>query len=205
MSQLAVAVAVAGLFVVSARASLPDGYSSVKIKATAYIQEGTTTGGSGAKFTITKVKVTNKEMLNLIASTWDYSFADGTQLVIDNVWDGLFSVLNKDGAVIISNASDYDDSSWELYTSVENRVYTGKETSSSLTENYTATAYLHWQDEFGEDYFDIFGPSSIKDSYKPGQSKESFKISGGGNGRWMDDNVVVEGKVSGSGKNNIGG
>jgi hypothetical protein len=205
MSQLAVAVAVAGLLGVSARASsLPDGYSSVKIKITALMQADDTTTSSSIKFSTTKVKITNKEMLNLIASTWDISLGDGAQLVLNNIWSGQFSVLSKDGAVIIANASSYDDSDWTLYTTVQTRVYSGKETSSSLTENYDAIAGFYWQDEFDENYMSVYGPSTIDDSYKSSGTKESFKINGGGNGYWMGDSAVVEGKVSGKGKNNIG-
>jgi hypothetical protein len=204
MSQLAVAVAVAGLFGVSARASsLPDGYSSVKIKATALIQAADTTTSSSIKYSTMKVKITNKEMLNLIASTWDISLGDGAQLVLNNVWSGRFSVLNKDGAVIISNASSYDDSYWELYTSVQSNVYSGKDSSSSETRKYDAIAYLYWEDEFDDNYFQIYGPSTIDGSWKSSGSKESFKINGGGNGYWDGDYAVVEGSVSGKGKNNL--
>jgi hypothetical protein len=205
-SQQIVAVAVAGLMGMSALASsLPDGYSSVKMKLTVTMQAASTTSSSSVKFNTTKIKVTNKEMLNLIASQWDMSFGNGTQLVLNNIWSGTFSVLNKDGLVLISNASS-DDNGWSFYTRVENYVYTGKGTKSSVSYKYDAIAYLSWTADDGtnSDYFEIFGQASIKDSGKESSgSKESFKLSGASNGQWDGDNAVVSGTVSGKGKNNV--
>jgi hypothetical protein len=204
-SQQIVAVAVAGLMGMSALASsLPDGYSSVKIKLTVVMQAASTSSSSSVKFNTTKVKVTNKEMLNLIASHWGASFGDGTQLVLDNFWDGQFSVLNKDGLVLIGDASDDGDTDWELYTGAESRVYTGKSTDTSISEKYTAVGYFHWNDASDYNYLNIYGEASISDSGKaPSTSKEKFKLNGAGNGQWQGDSAVVTGTISGSGKNNV--
>jgi hypothetical protein len=203
-SQLLVAIAVAGLLGMSARASLPDGYSSVKIKLTALMQAPDTTTSSSTKYNITKVKITNKEMLNLIATEFGASFGDGVQLVLNNFWSGTFSVLNKDGAVILSNVSSNEDS-WELYTDYDNYVYTGKSSSSSTKYSYTTIGWLYWQDGSAYNYFEVYGEASVDDSYKDSGTKESFKLTGSDNGQWMGDSAVVSGTVSGSGKNNIGG
>ena len=203
-SQLLVAIAVAGLLGMSARASLPDGYSSVKIKLTALMQAPTTTTSSSAKFNTTKVKITNKEMLNLVATEFAVTLGDGAQLVLNNFWSGTFSVLNKDGAVIIGDASENEDS-WELYTDYDNSVYTGKENSSSTTYNYDAIGYFYWQDGAGTNYLEIYGATTVSESYKSSGTKEKFKITGADDGEWMGDEAVVSGTVSGSGKNNIGG
>ena len=203
-NQLLVAVAVAGLLGMSARASLPDGYSSVKIKLTALMQAPTTSTSSSIKYNTTKVKITNKEMLNLVATEFGVTLGSGSQLVLNNFWDGTFSVLNKDGAVLIGNASSNEDE-WELYTDTDNYVYTGKETSSSTTYNYDAIGYLYWQDGAAFNYFEVYGETTIADSYKSSGTKESFKLNGADDGQWMGDDAVVSGTVSGSGKNNIGG
>jgi hypothetical protein len=204
-SQLLVAVAVAGLLGMSARASLPDGYSSIKIKLTALMQAPSTSTSSSVKYNTTKVKVTNKEMLNLIATEFDTTLGDGSQLVLDNVWNGNFSVLNKDGAVLIDDASTgAAEDSWELYTEVESRVFTGKETSTSITQNFDAVIYFHWNDGSDYNYIDLFGAGTIDDSGKMDKgSKEKFKMSGGDNGQWMGSGAVISGTISGSGKNNV--
>jgi hypothetical protein len=201
-TQLLVAVAVAGLLGMSARASLPDGYSSVKIKLTALMQAPNTSTSSSTKYNITKVKITNKEMLNLIATEFSTSLGDGSQLVLNNFWNGTFSVLNKDGAVILSDVSSNEDS-WELYTEYDNYVYTGKSSSSSTKYNYTSIGYLYWQDGSDYNYFEVYGEASVDDSYKDSGSKESFKLTGSDNGQWNGDSAVVSGTVSGSGKNNL--
>jgi hypothetical protein len=201
--QLVVAVAVAGLLGMSARASLPDGYSSVKIKLTALMQAPNTSTSSSTKYNITKVKVTNKEMLNLIATEFATSLGDGSQLVLNYFWSGTFSVLNKDGAVILSNVSSNEDS-WELYTDYDNYVYTGKSSSSSTTYNYETIGWFYWQDGADYNYLEVYGQASVDDSYKSSGTKESFKLSGSDNGQWNGDSAVVSGTVSGSGKNNIG-
>jgi hypothetical protein len=201
--QLVVAMAVVGLLGMSARASLPDGYSSVKIKLTALMQAPSTTSSSSTKYNTTKVKITNKEMLNLIATDYSTTLGDGSQLVLNNIWSGTFSVLNKDGAVLIGNASDDGETDWSLYTSVESRVYSGKDSSSSSTYNYDAIAYLHWNDDDDYNYFAVFGATTIDDSYKSSGDKESFKINGADNGQWNGSTAVVSGTVSGSGKNNL--
>jgi hypothetical protein len=203
-SQQIVAVAVAGLMGMSALASsLPDGYSSVKIKLTAVMQAASTTSSSSVKFNTTKVKVTNKEMLNLIATEWGVSFGDGTQLVLNNFWSGTFSVLNKDGLVLISNASS-NESDWSLYTWVEHYVYTGKSTDTSISYKYDAIGGLWWNDGEDYNYLEVFGEASIKDSGKESSgSKENFKLSGASNGQWGGSSAVVSGKVSGNGKDNV--
>jgi hypothetical protein len=204
-SQLLVAVAVAGLLGMSAHASLPDGYSSIKIKLTVLMQAPSTTTSSSVKYNTTKVKVTNKEMLNLIATEYSVSLGDGAQLVLDNFWSGDFSVLSKDGVVIIDDASSgVDDDYWELYTYGEGRVYTGKETDTSISYNYTAVGGFYWRDGADNSWLGIDGEASVQDSGKMDKgSKESFKVSGSENGSWMDGYAYVSGTVSGSGKNNV--
>jgi hypothetical protein len=212
MSQLVVAVAVAGLLGMSARASLPDGYSSAKVKLTLLMQAASTTTSSSIKFNTMKVKVTNKEILNLIASQWDVSLGDGSQLVLDNFYDGQFSVLNKDGAVIIGDASEYGDTYWALWTGVQYNygsdtdasVYTGKGTETSISYKYDAIGYFYWVDADDYNNFEIYGEATINDSGKaPSTSKEKFKLTGADYGQWDGDNAVVTGTISGSGKNNV--
>jgi len=66
--KLLVAVAVAGLFGLSARASIP-GYESVNIKCIILMQTNDTyPKATTTKFNVTKMKVTNKDILNLIAA-----------------------------------------------------------------------------------------------------------------------------------------
>jgi hypothetical protein len=212
MSQLVVAVAVAGLLGMSARASLPDGYSSAKVKLTLLMQAADTTTSSSIKFSTMKVKVTNKEILNLIASQWGVSLGDGAQLVLDNFWDGQFSVLSKEGAVVIGDASEYGDTDWSLWTGVQYNfsagqdasVYSGKGTDTSISYKYDAIGYFYWTDANDINNFEIYGEATINDSAKMDKgSKEKFKLSGADYGYWQGDNAVVTGTISGSGKNNV--
>src|ERR1700690_1134166 len=63
--KLLVAVAVAGLLGLSARATI-SGYELVKIKGTILVQTNDTVKGSTTKYNVTKVKVVNKDVLKLI-------------------------------------------------------------------------------------------------------------------------------------------
>lgn len=200
ISKLLVAAAAAGLLGMSARASLPDGYCSAKIKLTIMVQDSAVTSSSSVKYVVSKMKATTKDLLAEIGDEFDTSIPDGAQLVIDNFWWGDFAVLNKDGSVLLDYVSENEDS-WQLWTEVDNYVYTGKSTDSSTSYNYSAIGGLYWHAGSGSDYFWIWGETSIKDSYKDSGTKETYKTNGADNGQFDGYNAVVSGSMSGSGKN----
>ena len=204
--KLLAAVAAAGLFVLTANAA-STGYENVTVKATLTFQATNTGSGSITKYNVTKVKVTNKELLNQIATNFNQTFPAGAKLVVDSFWNGNFSVLAKDGSVLLANASS-STNSFELYTDYDNYIYTGSDNSdnSTYTENYTAIGYLYFQN--GDDSFDfeIYGATSLKDSVdKNGNYNQSFKLSGADDAYdgslGSNSDGVASGKVSGSGKN----
>ena len=208
--KLLVAVAVAGLLGLSAHAAPSANFSPVKIKLTALVQ-APDTGTSTIKFNVTKIKITNKEVLGLVEDEYGDSFPAGAQLVVDNFWDGLFSVLDKDGAILRADASNgVGDDAYELYIGeIVNRVFTGSGTDTKETFKYTMVGNFFYQDSVGQlgggDFFGVTGFTTVNDSFNFNSetSKESFKLEGAGNGRLSGDNAVVSGKVSGSGKNNV--
>ena len=99
--KLLVAVAVAGLFGLSARASI-SGFDSVNIKCTILMQTNDTyPNANTTKFNVTKMKVTNKDILNLIAPEFaTNAFSIGYTTITQDLrksWNVLFSPATRQG------------------------------------------------------------------------------------------------------------
>jgi hypothetical protein len=203
--KLLVAVAVAGLLGVSARASI-SGYESVKIKGTILVQTNSTTSGSTTKYNVTKVKVVNKDVLKLIEAEFGTNYpsagTNGAQLVIDYFFNGAFYVLDKNGNEILSASHNgFVSDDYELYLDYDNYVYTGSDTSSKETYNYVTTGEFFYRDATDANSFDVYGPTTVKETYATHDS-ESFKMNAlVGDGTFGENDAVVMGTVSGSGKN----
>jgi hypothetical protein len=198
--KLLVAVAVAGLLGMSARAAI-TAFDPVKIKGTILVQTNDTTKGSTTKYNVTKIKVTNKDILKLVENEFEVTFPAGAQLAVDNFWSGEFYVLDKAGAEIQYAGHTYTDD-YELYLGHDNNVYTGSDTSKVETDNSISTAEFFYEDATDANRFAIYGLAIVKDTYAT-QEKESFKITGlAGDGYFAEHDAVVTGTVSGAGDNN---
>jgi hypothetical protein len=213
--KLLVAVAVAGLFGLSARASIP-GYESVNIKCIILMQTNDTyPKATTTKFNVTKMKVTNKDILNLIApefatnafsigyTNFPSGFPVGSKLAVNYFSNGEFYVLDKAGNVILDVYTENDD--FYLYLDYnDNYVYTGSDTASKETENYTYVGEFYYVDGTDANHFDVYGLTTVKDTIKASGESESFKMTGlAGDGSFGGTNAVVSGTVKGSGKNNM--
>jgi hypothetical protein len=217
--KLLVAVAVAGLFGLSARASI-SGFDSVNIKCTILMQTNDTyPNANTTKFNVTKMKVTNKDILNLIApefatnspspyTNFPFSppalngFPPGSKLVVDNFFDGEFYVVS--GTNVILHVQTGPEDLFVLYLEYSNNVYTGSDTASKETKNYTTIGEFKYVDGTDANNFDVYGLTTVKDTFKASGESESFKMTGlAGDGSFGGTNAVVSGTVKGSGKNNM--
>jgi hypothetical protein len=81
-------------------------------------------------------------------------------------------------------------------------VYTGSDTASKETENYTYVGEFYYVDGTDANHFDVYGLTTVKDTIKASGESESFKMTGlAGNGHLGGYDAVVSGTVKGSGKN----
>jgi hypothetical protein len=201
--KLLVAVAIAGLLGLSARAVAVSGYELVTVKGTILVQ----TNDTLSKNSVEKFKITNKEILKLIAAEYVTNFPSGfpagAQLAVDYFFDGEFYVLDKNGTVLLANAgASQGGDSYDLYLYYDNYVYTGSDTASKTTYNYTTIGEFYYQDASGINNFDVYGLTTVKETYKTSSGSESFKMTGLAGDGFIDGyNAVVSGTVKGSGKN----
>ena len=205
--KLLVAVAIAGLLGLSARAAV-SGYDLVTVKGTVLAQTNDTHNSKDTVtyFNVAKFKITNKDILKLIAmeyvTNFPSGFPAGAQLAVDYFWAGDFYVLDKNGNEILYasyNEGVTDD--YSLYLEYQNYVDSGSDTASKETDNYTTIGEFYYEDATDANYFDVYGLTTVKDIYSTKDS-ESFNMTGlAGNGYISDAEVVVSGTIKGSGKN----
>jgi hypothetical protein len=205
--KLLVAVAIAGLLGLSARAAV-SGYDLVTVKGTVLAQTNDTYNSKDTVtyYNVAKFKVTNKTILNLIAmeyvTNFPSGFPAGAQLAVDYFFNGEFYVLDKNGNILLANAgvsAGADD--YSLYFEYATYVDSGSDTASKETDNYTTIGEFYYEDATDANYFDIYGLTTVKDIYGTKDS-ESFNMTGmAGDGYINDTEVVVSGTVKGSGKN----
>jgi hypothetical protein len=189
------AVAVLGLFGLNASAKLPSGYESVKVTGTILMQDG-------AK--VKKVKVTTDDMLNLIDSEYDtsYSKADGGkgyQLVSYGVGDEEFAVLDKNGDVVLSDATGNEDNYYFYIYPYANENWAIVENGEKDTWTVPGVELLFRSDD-EEDTFTIQGLMTDKVNYGP--DDENYDIKFQGSVRLNDEDISgpISGSISGSGK-----
>jgi hypothetical protein len=109
LTKLTILAAIAA-FALNASAKLPSGLESVAIKATVFTE-------NGAK--VVKMKVTTDDILSLIDNEYGTSYAKqnggkGYQLASWGLYEEEFAVVDKDGNVVLSDAS-YDGDNYYLY------------------------------------------------------------------------------------------
>ena len=181
----------------------------VNIKLTALIQTNATVSGSTTTFHVTKVKITNKEVLAQVAKEFTNSFPSGFPTgaklaVFFGFWHGTFAVLDKTNGVLLANASSSTNNAYELnITDNNNDAYTGKSISGgSETFNFVTAGDLYWQDATGDNFVEVYGPATVKDTFKDSSDPESFKFSGVEDGdlNGLRDARLVTGSVNGAGK-----
>jgi len=202
--KLLTAVAVAGLLGVSARASLPANYSSVNIHLTVQIQTNETTTASSFKFHVNQIKVTNKDILARVAAEFGDIYPAGAQLtILFGFWDDQFAVLDKTGAVLRANVSSGLSDSYELTIDQSGtRVETGGGNNTTETDHLTMPGDFFWSDATDVNELQVFGLTTVIDTFKSGNDPESFNLSNGvESGLLNDNNTLVTGSVSGKGAN----
>jgi hypothetical protein len=124
-------------------------------------------------------------------------------LAVNYFSNGEFYVLDKAGNVILDVYTENDD--FYLYLDYnDNYVYTGSDTASKETKNYTTIGEFKYVDGTDANNFDVYGLTTVKDTFKASGESESFKMTGlAGDGSFGGTNAVVSGTVKGSGKNNM--
>jgi hypothetical protein len=208
--KLMAVIAVAGALGLSARASSITNVDLVTVKATITLPNEPTESSKGEKFTTTTVKVTTKEVLGLIDNEFGTTFANtnGTQLAVDSFADGEVKVLDKNGNILIADASDDSDDydlGIDFNTSDDNSVATGSETDSKSTATWTTSSEFFYDSADDESFFDVDGLTSVTQTFDDTKeiSSESFTISGFGNAEINEnEGIITDTEVKGSSKNN---
>ena len=162
-----------------------------------------TTNASGTvltvKFTAKAVKITTKDLLNLLATEFNTTFPAGAQLALGFNGDSGFEVLDKDGNFLLDVSTNAADSSYVFDTTnfTDNaQVISGKETEtkSSTTTNLSATITMiasdmaiRYADGNGND-FHFSGVVTLKENafinLNPSKTKGSTsgRLTGSGGG-----------------------
>ncbi|MGA2789135.1 MAG: hypothetical protein ABSF60_16575 [Verrucomicrobiota bacterium] len=190
-------LAASAAFVLNASAKLPSGYESVVIKATVVTE-------SGAK--VVKSKITTDDILTLIDTEYDTSYAKkdggkGYQLVSYGLYEEEFAVADKDGNIVLTNASS-DGDDYRLYLDAYNDD-NWVESYKGANYNYTIPdAELYYNSADDNDSFYVDGLMTDKvnwDSYN-----ESYSLKSGQGSIYFDDEgiygPIMSASVSGSGK-----
>jgi hypothetical protein len=202
-------IAVLGLLAFGAgnlRAQRAD-LETVTVKFTLTIPGATTVKGDVTKHAVDNIKVTTKDILNLIADNYDTNFPSGAQLVAVN-WGFFFSVYNGDpnngGTDLLNVGSDLIAASYKNdIAKTINNWSTGSE-----TYNTTYIMYLSFDDnDFNDnqDKFDFYGLSHWKFSIngKNGKFSESFTAEGPVEGSISGNHFVGSGTLTGKGKGTV--
>jgi hypothetical protein len=176
---------------------------TVTIKCTVTIPGATTVKGTVTKHAVDTMKVTTKDILNLIADNTSASFPSDAQLVMVD-WQ-FFSVYNGDpngaGIDLLDVSSDL------MSASYNNDISKSTRNSSTGSETYDNTyiTYLTFDDSLfndNGDYFHFFGLSNWKSSYNGNNGKfsESIHAQGPLEGSVSGDDFVGSGTMTGKGK-----
>jgi len=192
-------LAASAAFVLNASAKLPSGYESVVLKATVVTE-------SNAK--LVKTKITSDDMLSLIDNEFGTSYAKqdggkGYQLVSYGLSDEEFAVIDKNGNIVLENASyNADDVDYYLYL---DPYETDRWVDSYNGENYyfiIPGAEVRYESANDEDYFNVTGLITDKLNYDTDNENYSLK-NGQGYIYFNDEEIygtIMNASVSGSGK-----
>jgi hypothetical protein len=195
-------IAVAGFLGLTARAASVSGSDAVTVKATIMLQTNNTETSKGEKFNVTAVKITTKDILTLVSNEFDTAFPVGAQLGVDSFFDGQMEVLDKNGTVILADASTNADG-YDLVINVNAEIRTGSDTDTAETDDYTTISSLTYDSADEESFFDIAGSATVKDSFNDTKEtdSESFDLSGVGMAAVNNHEGLITGTVSGKGIN----
>jgi hypothetical protein len=191
--KMLMAVAMAGLAGLSLQASMPNGYGPVSIKMTGLAQNDPVikTNGSTvtAKVTLAKIKITNKDILGLIEDEFG-ALPDGAQLTTA-IMSSHFTVLDKDGNVLISNASSHTNSYALGFEPGGSPIISGMESESPTTAiakiKYNMLGEFYYSNGTGSEGFMVIGGTDAsvyqKETTAPSVNYVfSIKFSGAGQG-----------------------
>jgi hypothetical protein len=207
------AIAMAGLLGLSAHAAV-NNYDLVNVKLTVLVQTNTDIT-DGTKFKALKTKVVNKDILKLISEEYTNMPAitnKGAQLAVDDFFDGDFEVVSN-GTILLDHAGEpaniITNDAYQLsFTQDGNEVDTGSQTEtvteSKDSEKDIVVTSLLYSDAAALNTVEVDGSATVSDNgvstEAADKGTESFKFSGVGNGFFGEDDAVVTGTVSGSGK-----
>lgn len=189
---------------------LPRGYTSVHVDLMILEQGATNRTAGTTRFHFKRGRITENELFDLINDEFETSFstAKGDQLVISNIWEGQFSVLDKDGGVLLANASLNTNDNYHFYFNTPPPVYAGalRLNQSSLVS--VTVSDLSYMSGDGTNTLYLVGLTTVDDEYyyNPMNNKESFRLTKGtGILSFPDtgDYGVITGEIYGSGKGNV--
>jgi hypothetical protein len=181
-----------------------DDLETVNIQFTVTKHDATITNGVLVKETVAKMKVTTKDILNLIADNYGTNFPSGAQLVMVN-WGFFFSVYDGDpnngGTDLLNVGSDLIGADYKN----DIRKTTRNSRTGSETYDNTYVTYLSFDDgDYNDDgnYFDFYGLSQWEASYNGtnGKFTESIKAQGPVEGSISGDDFVGSGTMTCKGK-----
>jgi hypothetical protein len=210
MKKLTLFTAVTALGLLGLNASLPPGYTSVHINMVLLEQGGTNETHHSTKFHIHHEQIGDDDILGLIDDEFGttYSVINGDQLAISNFWDGTFSVLDKDGNVVLANASfNTNGDHYHLYFYATNTIYAATEATNHGSIFSVTDGSLRYRSGDGTNTFHLLGFTTVNDSYfdHDTNSTESYQLSGGiGSLSFPEEPLagILTGSAGGFGKDN---
>ena len=221
MKKLAIATVIAATGLLTLRAqpfprgngsTLPPGYTSVHAFLF-FLEQGNTntdTNTDVTNFHLKQVNASDDFLLGLVNTEYGTSFSttNGDQLVVSNIWQGTFSVLGKDGSVLLANASaNTNGDSYHLYFHSSRPVYAGTQKTNNASSFAITDTHLYYSSGDGTNKLHLEGFTTVDDEYFHDytNSTESFQLSGGiGSFSFPDDgrHAVITGNIYGSGRDN---
>jgi hypothetical protein len=195
-------------------------YLKVKVDLTLQQQAlwGTNQNGDGKTYisTINKMKVNNKEFLNLLAEMFGTTWPDGAQLRYDIGFAQLV-VTDKTGTNVLFYCEDGVDNPGRLaYVTlswynqpgpISGKLVEGVPGSVKFTSNYEGTIEIYY-DNFSDDsvYINLGGAGlnveKISDKTTDTTETRSWKetFTPFGIGSFDDDNAIITGRITANGK-----
>jgi hypothetical protein len=174
---------------------------TINIQATATRQDTETYHDPVYRFSISTVKITTKDILNLVADHYGPHFRSGSKLVLTNgdVWvvssAGTYRQnLTSDGVLSYSSTSNAFSRGWENLDTCQ------------ISETVSGVSEMDFDDLAGTQFF-LYGSSqdtisfSAKDRRGDQKASESITLTGvGANASINGTNAVVSGTFKASGK-----
>jgi hypothetical protein len=192
------AIALAGLVGLTARAATPVNFDLVSVKLTAVVQ-------TNIDDKIVKIKIVNKDVLNLIASEFTNKAAQvtgkGAKLAVDSFLEGDFAVLDKTNGIIVADASErLNEDDYELFIENDGDSVQDIKDNSHFTDSILTTGFFEFESPNGSIFGEIQGLTSVKQSEVDDKDSESFKLTGEEDAEINDADGVLTGTVSGLSK-----